>query len=137
MIRPAEPFLAPVDPAKIGVIMLPKFGWFSTLKNSARNCRFLRSVMSNCFFKAKSTLAKPGPITAFLARFPNVPAGGSTNTQGSNQSDGVPSFWPAATPAQPAVVPLVWIVAPGATLGTPSLRSGEHTSGLQSPCNLV
>src|SRR5438093_12322236 len=120
MIRPAEPFLAPVDPEKIGVIILPKFGWFSTLKNSARNCRFLRSVMSNCFFIAKSTLASPGPITAFLARFANVPAGGSTNTQGSNQSDGGPSFWAAATRAQPAVVALVLTVAAGARRARPA-----------------
>jgi hypothetical protein len=31
-IGPAEPFLAPLDPETIGVIMLPKFGWFNTSK---------------------------------------------------------------------------------------------------------
>src|SRR5216117_1306840 len=117
MMRPADPFLAPVDPAKIGVIMLPKFGWLSRLNASARNCRFVRSVRLNCFFIAMSKSANPGPMTAFFDRFPKVPAGGRMNTHGSNHSDGVPSLVPGATLPQPAVVPLVWTVAPGARLG--------------------
>src|SRR5436309_11830444 len=122
MMRPVDPFLAPVDPEKIGTIMLPKFGWFKTLNASARNCRLVRSVRLNCFFIAKSKSASPGPMTAFLDKFPNVPAGGKMNTHGSNHSDGVPSFVPGAgPPAQPSLTPLVWILAPGARLG----RSAE------------
>src|SRR5437762_9092408 len=89
MILPVEPFLAPVEPEKIGTIMLPKFGWFRTLNASARNCRFVRSVRLNCFFIAKSKSASPGPITAFFDRFPNVPAGGSIKAQGNLSKNAV------------------------------------------------
>jgi hypothetical protein len=37
MIGPAEPFLAPFDPETIGVMMLPKFGRFSTSKGCVAN----------------------------------------------------------------------------------------------------
>jgi hypothetical protein len=35
----------------------PKDGWFKTLKNSARNCRFRRSVMA-VFLKTASSLGQ-------------------------------------------------------------------------------
>jgi len=57
------------------------------------------------------------PDDGILRQIPKVPAGGRMNTHGSNQSDGVPSFVPGATLPQPAVIPLVWTVAPGARLG--------------------
>src|SRR5207247_7142647 len=53
----------------------------------------------------------------FFDRFPKVPAGGRINTHGSNHNDGVPSFVPGCTLPHPAVVLLVWTVAPGARLG--------------------
>ena len=105
-------------------IMPPGFGlsieqpaWDPKTRRFITSLPIIADNPPGCNYGQLPTPASPGPITAFFARFPNVPAAGRMNAHGSNQSDGVPSFVPAAIPWQPAVVPLVRIFAPGARLG--------------------
>src|SRR3954447_8159387 len=59
-------------------------GWFSTLKNSARNSRSNRSVISVCLYNAVSQLKYPGPSRRFRAEFPYVNCAGTANAAGLN-----------------------------------------------------
>ncbi len=60
------------------------------LKNSARNCRLVFSVMVVFLKSEKSTSASPGPEYVPLPRFPNVPAVGRTKAAGFNHWFGFP-----------------------------------------------
>ncbi len=74
VINPADELMAPLE--NTVVFGGPKLAWFSTLKNSARNCRLMRSVMAVVLNNDASTSAKPGPVYTPRPRFPNVPAVG-------------------------------------------------------------
>ena len=65
---PAEALIAPLE--KTVVFGGPKFTWLSTLKNSARNSRLVRSD-NRVFLKSDtSTSANPGPVRVPLPKFP-------------------------------------------------------------------
>jgi hypothetical protein len=72
VINPAEGLMAPLE--KTVAFGVPKLVWFSTLKNSARNCRLVRSVMAVVLNSDASTLARPGPLYTPRPKFPYVPA---------------------------------------------------------------
>src|SRR3954469_21278173 len=59
-------------------------GWFSTLKNSARNSRSNRTVIRVCLYNAVSQLKYPGPNRRFRAEFPYVNCAGTANAAGLN-----------------------------------------------------
>src|ERR1700704_497118 len=52
---------------------LPKLGWFSRLKNSARNKRFCSLAMFVDLVNAKSMLVSRGPRSVLIPVFPKVP----------------------------------------------------------------
>src|ERR1700730_7651466 len=52
---------------------LPKLTLLNTLKNSARNCIFIRSVMLVSFINPRSVSKKRGPRMMFFPELPNVP----------------------------------------------------------------
>src|SRR5581483_1231646 len=56
------------------------------LKNSARNCSFVRSVSTVVLSTEKSTVASPGPISTSRPTLPKVPFGGATNAFGLKYS---------------------------------------------------
>ena len=60
VINPAEGLIAPLE--KTVAFGVPKLGWFITLKTSARNCRFARSVIEVVLNSDASTSVKPGPL---------------------------------------------------------------------------
>src|SRR5208337_4567366 len=60
VINPAEGLIAPLE--KTVAFGVPKFGWFSTLKNSARNSRLRRSAIAVSLNNEASTPARPGPL---------------------------------------------------------------------------
>ena len=68
VINPAEGLTAPLE--KTVAFGVPKLVWFSRLKNSARNCRLIRSVMAVVLNSEASTSAKPGPLYTPRPKFP-------------------------------------------------------------------
>src|SRR5579871_568599 len=62
------------------------------LKNSARNCRCMRSEIAVVFNTEASRVATPGPISVLRPTFPYVPAGGTTNAAGLKYWFGVPGI---------------------------------------------
>lgn len=52
-----------------------RFSWLKMLKNSARNCSLICSVILVSFNREISALKKPGPRSEFLPVFPKVPTG--------------------------------------------------------------
>src|SRR3954454_300024 len=50
----------------------PKFVWFNKSKASARNCQLRRSESFVFLIREKSKFEKPGPITTFRPKFPNL-----------------------------------------------------------------
>ena len=68
VINPAEALTAPLE----NTVALggPKFAWFSTLKNSARNCRLALSETAVFLNSDTSRSARPGPVNVPRPRFP-------------------------------------------------------------------
>src|SRR5271165_2594188 len=58
VINPAVGLMAPFE--KTVALGVPRLVWFSTLKTSARNCRWDRSVIAVSLNSEASTSAKPG-----------------------------------------------------------------------------
>src|ERR1700722_16871863 len=81
--------MAPLE--KTVALGVPKLVWFSTLKNSARNCRLARSAMAVLLNSEASTSARPGPLYTPRPKFPYVPAVGSLNAAGLNHWFGLPN----------------------------------------------
>src|SRR5712692_926983 len=115
-----------------------KFGWFSKLKNSARNSTRCRSVMANCLRNDTSEKIDPGPSRMFRPALPYVKSSGMGNAFKSNQLSGVrcpEGRLPFAVrlertrPCEP--------VFEGSKPSSGENRSEEHTSELQSQFHLV
>src|ERR1039457_3337703 len=68
----------------------PKLAWFSRLKNSARNCSLTLSEMAAVLNSERSRVARPGPVSVALPRFPYVPKAGRLKAQGLNHWLGLP-----------------------------------------------
>src|SRR5262245_40456059 len=66
--------IRPNPPDVTEVPGLLKFVWFSTLKNSARYCKFQRSVIRKFLCAEKSMLNVPGPRRIFRPALPKVPS---------------------------------------------------------------
>lgn len=75
---------APAEP--IFTLGRPKFGRFSRLKNSKRNCSQNLSFMRNSLSTPESQVTSPGPIRMLRPALPNVKGGGFTKHPTSNQS---------------------------------------------------
>ena len=69
VIRPVFPYRTPLE-LKANVSGVPKLARLNRLKNSARNCRLVPSVIRVFLISEKSTVAKPGPITVFRPKLP-------------------------------------------------------------------
>jgi len=82
VINPAEALIAPLENTVVFGEL--KFGWFNTLKNSARNCRLIFSDRAVVLNSDMSRSARPGPTNVHLPRFPKVPAAGRMNALGLN-----------------------------------------------------
>ena len=82
MIRPADGLMAPLE--NTVVLGGLKFERFKMLKNSARNCRLVFSVMLVFLKRERSTSANPGPDNVPLPKFPYVPAVGKRKAAGLN-----------------------------------------------------
>ena len=63
----------------------PKFERLNMLKNSARNCKLVRSVKLVFLKTDKSTSARPGPVSVFLPKLPQVPGTGKRKAFGLSQ----------------------------------------------------
>src|SRR5713226_622822 len=63
---------------------VPRFVWFSALKNSPRVSSRRRSPSAKPRNTLTSSVSIPGPTTEFLPTFPNEYAGGAANAAGLN-----------------------------------------------------
>src|SRR5579863_5686385 len=92
-MSPAEGLIAGAEPGVIEYTVVlggPKFERFKILKNSARNCRLVFSVMPVFLKTEKSTFASPGPVSVPLPKFPYVPGVGTRKAAGLNHWSGFP-----------------------------------------------
>src|SRR6201986_5174360 len=92
---------------------VPRFVWFSALKNSPRASRRSLSESAKPRRTLTSSVSIPGPTTEFLPTFPNAYAGGAANAAGLNHvvafrvpapNTGLPVAW-ARTGFSPSAVP--------------------------------
>src|SRR6266496_2415147 len=87
---PGEPLQ--FNPAGVGTVHSkvalgkPKFGWFSTLKNSDRNCIPSLSWIGKSLATPRSQVNRPGPVKMLRPALPKLPSGGATKHAGSNHS---------------------------------------------------
>ena len=72
MIRGSSVFTICPKPAPMVTPGTPKFGWFSALKNSARNWADTLSTIANSFDRLKSRLVYPGPRRIPTPEFPKI-----------------------------------------------------------------
>ena len=68
---------------------VPRLTWFKALKNSARNWNLVPSRSLHSRASAKSSVARPGPMTVLRPRSPKVKAGGVEKAFESNHSAAV------------------------------------------------
>src|ERR1043166_2667492 len=76
--------MRPKLPEETVVPGLLRFVWLRALKNSARYCRFHRSVMRKFLCADKSILKVPGPVRMFRPAFPKVPSCATLNDSAVN-----------------------------------------------------